>query len=475
MAMKTLLFVGQIMLFHIVLAQRPHAEAMLNLNYSRALTILENGNMPEFQKEFWRHDVAFMKLYLSDNQQLLAEYEKVTDEVEDVLDDADADYQLAELYLKNAVIRYFNGERFGTGRAFYASYHAIADAYEKNPGDYRTKSLYGLFQILTGSIPDSYRFWITILGVSGDVQLGERLFREAAEEAMKEDNWYAYRVRFLYAFYTFQKTGDGEKARDYAYSLPTSVLGNFLQSRVELKSGNGPESRRKLLECIRADSFFNLPYARYLYGKQLVESGNTESGRVQLNQYLAKYPGREYIRAAHLYLGWSYLIEGQTELYKHHISKIKTEGRSYFGDDIMAFYESQQDHHPLFVRARMAHDAMDFGRCEELLSTVNVDYLKNKAHVDEYHYRRGRNFQKLGRASDAERMFTKLFEGATRQTAYFQPNAALQLAYIHFDRNEPEKALQWAKRVFEYSDYPFNAPIEWQAKEMLMEGQKFTR
>lgn len=456
-------------------AQRPHAESMLNLNYEQARRDVQNSGSPAFEKEFWRHDMVFMQLYLNDDQSLRKLYEETTDEVEDILDDHDAHYQLAELYLKNAIVRYFNGERFGMARAFYASYNEAEKAYEDNPDDFRAKSLYGLYQVLVGSIPDSYSFLVSVLGVSGDVELGERLFREAAREASTKDNWYAYRVRFLYTFYLFQKTGTTDEAMAFARDFPDTVLGNFLLSRIQLKSGNGASSRASLLKSIQMDSGFELPYTRFLLGKQLIESGSYGQGRKWIANYLNNYKGREYIRAANLYLSWSYLVEGDDALYRQYKAKVKSKGRGYFGDDILALYESGLTHHPTLIQARMAHDAMDFSRCEEILSGINPALFSNTAFIDEYYYRRGRNFQKLKQPARAEEMFLKLLSQTDRITAYYQPNAALQLAYIHFDKGQKKQALQWAERVFDYEDYPFNAPIEWQAKEMIQEGENYRR
>jgi hypothetical protein len=448
---------------------------MLNLNYEEALRHIDNSGAQTFEKEFWKHDMLFLQLYLADNQSLRDRYEDLTDEVEDVLDDHDAHYQLAELYLKNAIVRYFNGERFGTARAFYASYNEAEKAYEKNPDDFRTKSLYGLYQILVGSIPDSYSFLVSVLGVSGDVELGERLFREAAREASTKDNWYAYRVRYLYTFYLFQKTGTTDEAMVFARDFPDSVLGNFLLSRIQLKSGNGASSRASLLKSIQMDSGFELPYTRFLLGKQLIESGRYGQGRKWIANYLNNYKGREYIRSANLYLSWSYLVEGDDASYRQYKAKVKSSGRGYFGDDILALYESGLTHHPMLIQARMAHDSMDFKRCEEILSGINPSLFSNTAFIDEYYYRRGRNFQKLDNPTKANEMFQKLLVNTDRITAYYQPNAALQLAYIHFDKGQKSTALKWAERVFDYEDYPFNAPIEWQAKEILQEGENFVR
>ena len=456
-------------------AQRPHAQSMLNLDYGEALRHIDNSGAQTFEKEFWKHDVLFLQLYLTDNQSLRDRYDDLTDEVEDVLDDHDAHYQLAELYLKNAIVRYFNGERFGTARAFYASYHAAEKAYEKNPSDFRAKSLYGLFQILVGSIPDSYSFLVSILGVSGDVELGERLFKEAALEASKKDNWYAYRVRFLYTFYLFQKTGTTDEAMKFAKDFPASVLGDFLRSRIHLKAGSSNRSRELLYSAIRRDGSSHLPYTRFLLGKQLIESGDRAGGRKWILNYLRTYKGREYIRAANLYLSWSYLVEGNDALYREYKSKVKTTGRGYFGDDILALYESGLTHHRTLIQARMAHDAMDFERCEEILGGINPSFFSNTAFIDEYYYRRGRNFQKLDQPARAGEMFHKLLEKPDRITAYYQPNAALQLAYIYFEKGQKATALKWAERVFDYEDYPFNAPIEWQAKEILQEGENFVR
>jgi tetratricopeptide (TPR) repeat protein len=475
MAMKYIILLISAGLSLAVCAQRPHAESMLNLNYDQATQRLENSGSKAYEKEFWRHDMVFLQLYLADNQSLREAYEDLTDEVEDLLDDQDAHYQLAELYLKNAIVRYFNGERFGTARAFYASYNAAEKAYENNPSDYRAKSLYGLFQILVGSIPDSYGFLVSVLGVTGDVELGERLFKEAALEATKKDNWYAYRVRFLYTFYLFQKTGTTDEAMKFATSFPESILGDFLLSRIHLKAGNSSQSRELLRSSIQRDSQFHLPYTRFLLGKQLIESGDRVSGRKWIHTYLTTYRGREYIRAANLYLSWSYLVEGNDVKYREYKQKIKNSGRGYFGDDILALYESGLTHHPTLIRARMAHDSMDFNRCEEILERINPALFSNTAFIDEYYYRRGRNFQKLKQPARAEEMFTQLLSKPDRLTAYYQPNAALQMAYICFDKGQKRQALKWAERVFEYEDYPFNAPIEWQAKEMLQEGENYVR
>lgn len=133
-------------------------------------------------------------------------------------------------------------------------------------------------------------------------------------------------------------------------------------------------------------------------------------------------------------------------------------------EDIMAEHESKRFHQADLIRARlvMSYDGLLPARVHlqgDRLASIPQEFL------GEWWYLKGRIEQELRNENLAASWYRKVVQ-QTWDGQHFAPNALLQLARMEFDKGESEKAILYLDQLESYDDYPYEASIKWQAKNL---------
>ena len=368
----------------------------------------------------------------------------------------------SEYELKRAIMAYYRGETWGVMRAIYTSYKSAKRAYVQNPEDPHARAVYGIFQYLVGSIPADYRTWFSMIGIEGEVRTGLGLMRGVAK--MKPTGLLQVKTQLALAFFELQNPPTHANPPAAITDLPQSLMRTYLMSRFYYKSARPADSFELLQQVIAQDQTIEMPYSRLLMAKFALARQDWASAEKNLNEFEEQYTGGDYGKSVSLYRSWMALLRGNRPQYLTHIKSIGSASRAMVAEDIMAEYESKRHHHPALIRTRLALSYRGPLSAKGVLQEVDESAMPPEFKA-EWWYLKGRIEQELTNGDLAIGYYRQVLQ-LNWDGQHFAPNALLQLARMEFETGESEKAIQFLDELESYEDYPYEASIKWQAKNL---------
>lgn len=469
-----------------------YIQSLLNLNFTRAAEWSRAFSEPE--RSHAVYDLGFMQSFLTGTY---VDPKVSGEDFIDRLDRLDHDEAYAiksEYHLKRAILAYYREETVSVGLAIYYSYKNAKKALAKNPDDPHARAINGLFLYLVGSIPEDYRSWFSMIGVSGDATQGLALMREVAQQ--NPHTITAVKTRLALAFFEIQAASSnasnftrdsgsvlpqgssrgqslspGERAttslppvKTSLDGLPPSLMRTYLQSRYAYKSANPSTSLLLLKEVVRNEASVHLPYAHLLLAKFALAQGSPRDALLHLDEFERHYSGSDYQKAVALYRGWIGLMRNDLPQYRSFKNRVPHISRKLMAEDIMADSEAKRDHLPELVQARMMMSYSGYEQVRQQLQSLNYNSLAT-GHQSEWLYLMGRIEQKQGQWAKAQTVYLRLLQLPWSQD-HFIPNALLQLASMAMASEDRAAAQDYLDRLQKYTGYPYEASIKWQAKQL---------
>ncbi|MCP2044542.1 lipopolysaccharide assembly protein LapB [Pontibacter sp. HSC-36F09] len=384
-------------------------------------------------------------------------------------------YALAEVRLQIALSKLLQGNKLGAAwdlRQAYLQYSANARLY---PDFLPNRKTLGALQVLIGSVPDSYRALLNIIGMQGSIETGMANLKVAATKS----NPFREEAQLLLAL--LQHLVDPESNDAAAESVlklsrqsPDNLLFSFAAMHVLKKTHKSDIALQVYLDRPQQAGYLAFPYLHHMAADLYLYKGDF-SNSIKTNQlFLSQHKGENYLKAANYKLYLAHWLGGQPQQAEKHITQIAKQGLSEMDEDAYAARFVKEQPHPnrYLMLARLKYDG---GYYQEALEVMNIMPLRPEtipAERTEYYYRKARIYHGLENLPQAKRYYEQAIEASQNTSLYFAPYAALQLGYIYQDEQKPDTARQWYTKALAYKGHTYKNSIDGKAKLALQTLKK---
>lgn len=375
-----------------------------------------------------------------------------------------------EIYMYSGMLQVRLNNRFRAASDFMSAYNIAKTAYNQYPKDAMVKLLWGNMIATVGSMPPDLRIYLSIIGLSGDVQKGLRLMKSAHKNivSQKEYKPYLTKASLLYLL-TYKQLVDNEEVipQEEGINIQENYVTAVICAKVLMEQGynemalNILDSNRPRLGQVK------LHYYHYLLGKARLSAGIKDAEESFLT-FLTEYKGRNHIKAVYKLLSWHYLIHddmARADSVRLLISKV---GADIIGPDQQAAREAEKPLNKVLIKARLLFDG---GYLEQalaiLLADSTLDCCNHQEEKAEYYYRLGRIYQRQGLIYPAINAFESAVE--MHQNATFnRANAALQAALLYEKIGQIERAKVYFQQCLSMKNFPYQEGLHQKAKAGLI-------
>lgn len=352
----------------------------------------------------------------------------------------------AEIYMHWAAIDMRFGNYFSCIKGAYNAYKLLQQNQKLFPNFIPNDKNIGLFHVLIGTIPDTYRSSIKLLtGMDGTIDQGLSEIQSVINYAKKNKFLFADETKIMYAFLLLHIENQPENAWKKLVSekidYDTQPLLAYVYANAAFHTMNN-DICISILEKRNYDAkYFKLDLSNLLLGRAKLNRLDKDAN-IYLSKFLQSYKGKSYLKEANMLLNWYYTIfnnPSKANLYRDAVIKI---GSSAQESDKSAIDEMKLYPHynPILLSARVLFDGAYSEKALNEISKIKPNGLQKKDEQLEYYYRKGRIFQQMKKSKEAKEMFQQVLINGKNEKYYFACNAALQMGTIYEDENQREKA-----------------------------------
>ncbi len=323
------------------------------------------------------------------------------------------------------------------------AFKEISNAYyliEKNrkafPGFLPDQMSYGFIQAILGAMPEDLKWWVSWIGIEGDVDEGIKALKSVLG-AEGEARMFVPEAVGMLSFILVNFKNDPSAAvrlvEQSGFHSSQSLLSIFLQAHLALKRHKASEALEILKQTAHTrDALFPFLYLDYMKGLALLELMDPRAEQY-FKHYIRAFKGRHYIKEALQKLAWCDVLFHEGKSYKRIMQVCMSKGAAETDADKAAKREAEEAEMPdkLLLRARLLFDGGAFDRAMELLRNPDIRFAGDPYKKGVAYYLQGRIYEMKKEFPQAIHAYQELLGNEDIKGDYRYSNAHLHLGYMY--------------------------------------------
>ena len=449
---------------------------ILNLQTDQAYTELSHlKNANELHKMYVQTFLETVDILITEDEK---RFEKVHEEIHRRIERLDQMPASAEtLFLKAELNlqRGFNllnlSQELNAVLAIRQAYQATQECIKKYPSFIPIKKTYGVLQVMVGSVPGKYQWFMSLLGMKGSVKVGQKNLEELrlSKSSLSTEATVLYFTIKGFINQQFPEAAAG--FLEILQKEPDNRLFLFLAINMLMKDSQGEEALTLIQNLEKQPSGLAMAYIDYLHGEALLEKGDYAQAIPYYQKFIKSYKSQSFKKDSYFKISLCYYLLGDKENAKKNFEIARTTGRATADPDKYAAAMLAEGSFPnaKILKLRFHTDGGYYKEAKEVLKTIYPSDLKETKDMTEYLYRKGRLAHKTHDLTGAKQFYEQTIDLAGSEPWYFAPNASLQLGYIYQSQGDAVNAKKYFEKALSYRKYEYKSGIDSKAKAALEE------
>lgn len=446
---------------------------VLNLQTEQAYKQLEKLKTNDFHKMYVLSFCETLDVLISEDeekfQKIEANFRERLKYLGSLPVSADALFLEAELNLQRGFNFLNLGQEFNAVWAIRNAYNLTQDCLKKYPDYVPIKKTSGVIEVMVGSVPDKFHFFMSLLGMKGSVVKGTQQLqqlRESQSSLSIEANLLYNTIKGLIN----QQIEEATKGyMEMLKEQPDNKLALFLAVNMLMKNSQSEEAL-KLIHTLDANPG-GLPmyYIEYLRGEILLQKGDYANAILSYQKFLTNYKNKNFKKDSYYKMSIAYYLMGKPDLARTSFETAKVTGRDVVDADHHANAQLKDGTfpNPKILRVRLYTDGGYYKEAKDMFATITPADLKTKKEEVEYYYRKARLAHKTGEISAAKIFYKQTIDMSGESQWYFAPNSALQLGYIAQASHDYPTARKYFEMALAYKKHEYKNSIDGKARSAL--------
>jgi len=374
----------------------------------------------------------------------------------------------AELNLQRGFNFLNLGQELNAVWAIREAYNLTQQCLALDPNFIPIKKTSGVIQVMVGSVPDKFHWFMSLLGMKGSVVKGQKQLSElgASKSSLNiEANILYYTIK---GFINQQVDESTKGFQQLLVKNPGNRLLLFLTVNMLMKNSESDEAL-KLIHEIDSQSGLAIYYMEYLKGEILLQRGEYAASIQAYQKFIATYKSQNFKKDCYYKIGLCYWLQKKTPEAKLSFEKAKKTGREIAEPDVYAAAQLKEGSfpNPKILKVRFYTDGGYYKEAKELLLTIAPVDLSGLKDQTEYYYRKARLAHKTNDLAAAKLFYQQAIDMAGQNQWYFAPNSYLQLGYIAQAQGNNTLAKFDFEKALSYKKHEYKASVDSKAKSAL--------
>lgn len=375
----------------------------------------------------------------------------------------------AELNLQRGFCFLNLGEELNAVMSIRKAYQFTSDCLKKYPTFIPIKKTSGVIQVMLGSVPEKYKWFVSLLGMKGSVGTGQKQFNELRNSKS------SLSMEATILFYTvkgFLNQQFPEAAEGIATCLkdqPDNRLLLFLGVNMYIKDGHSEEALGLIQKIDQQTQGLPIYYIDYLRGEILLQKGEYSKSIESFQRFIKNYPSVSFKKDAYFKISLDYWLIGDSKQAKANFEKAKITGTDKAEPDRYAARQLEETSFPnkKLLKARFSTDGGYYKEAASILHSITPADLNTLKEQTEYYYRKARLAHRTGELTTAKLFYQQSIDMTKNNPWYFGANSALQLGYIAKEQKDFISARKYFELALSYPKHEYKNSIDSKARTEL--------
>jgi len=373
------------------------------------------------------------------------------------------------LHFQWAAVQIKFGNNWDAGWDFRRSFIQSRDYAKRFPGFAPATMLSGAMQVVAGTIPDSYKWLSSLLGIRGSIASGmQQLERFLASN----DEWallYRDEAIFYYLYLKFYIENKPDEVfafiRQHQLDVRNNHLYTYLYANLCINDHKSGQALQIMQQMNNSPGYLDMPVWDLEMGYASLNHLEPGAGDY-LERFLQRFKGKFYVKDALLKLSWHYYLKGEQFRADSCRQVVLRKGGTYADADRQALKEARSGKSPnkLLLQARLLSDGGYFTEALQLLQGTSSSVFVTAEEKCEYAYRLGRIYDGLGRGDEAIEAYLTTIKTGQQLREYYAARAALQTGYIYEQRGDKMRAVSFFEKCLSLKDHDYKNSLDLRAK-----------
>lgn len=408
----------------------------------------------------------------------LVEYKKRKDDIDERISQLkkgnknSALYQfcLSNAYLHKSIIHVRYDENLSGAWAARKAFMLIKD----NKEEFKTFSpndmLYGSLQAITGTIPKSYNWIASILGMKGSIKEGMKNLKSFVKNNDSWGGFFSEEATFYYTYLAYYIENKKEETLDHIQNGNLDLVNNhlfaFMATNIGINGKKTDFAKSVILNRNKSSEYLQTSVWDMQMGFAKLHKLELNEAIAFFEKYLSNFKGNFYLKDIYQKLSWAYYLQGNLPAAQHARALVISKGGTNSDADKQALKEAKENTWPntLLLKARLLNDG---GYNTEALKLLNNKTLNNFEKTEEkleFVYRLARIYDDNGNDEEAINYYKKAIEVGSTRKEYFAARSALQTGLIYEKQANKTLAIQYFNQCIAMDDHDYKSSLDQKAK-----------
>lgn len=422
--------------------------------------------------------IDFLELFTSDNKSRFLLLKQHEEPRISALQNGDKNspyylFTQAEIYLHWAVIKIKFGDYVSAVLDIRRANKLLQDNSVKFKDFKPNQKSSAMLQCLFGSIPDSYKWGGSLLGLSGNIEQGLNTLNNLLNQSETSDYIYRNETLIIYSMIQFQLNNKHEEAwnmlKKNNYPIAGNAMSYYIVGYIGTYGGHSAEALKTLQEMPRSTStYIAVPMTDYLIGLCKLYALD-KSAVASFDIFLKSIKGESYKKSVYQKIAWLSLIYKGYDAYKADIQKVKELGVDVTDADKQALKEANSNIIPdiRLLKIRLLCDGGFYDKAKAMILLIKDDEYGDTRKKLEFLYRKARISHLTNDITTALVEYQKVINIGKDQPYYFAANSALNMGYIYEERKNKTEAIKYYNLCLSMKDHEYVNGLSQKAKAGL--------
>ena len=375
----------------------------------------------------------------------------------------------AELNLQRGFNFLNLGQELNAVWAIRTAYNQVETCQKLYPDFIPIKKTSGVIQVMVGSVPDKYSWFMSLLGMKGSVSTGQLQL----QELRNSNSSLSLEASILYftikGLINQQHVEAANGILKVLEEQPYNRLTLFLGVNMLMKNSQSEEALKLINTLDEHKQGLPMYYIDYLRGEILLQKGEYTQSIRSYRTFISHYKSVNFKKDAYYKIALCYWLQDKKEEANKHFDLARKTGRDIAEPDRYAVAQLKEDQFPnsKLLKARLYTDGGYYDEAESVLKSIKESDLKTEKERVEYNYRKARLADKIGDLKTAKLYYLRTVTQSGMNPWYFAPNSALQLGYIAQTNNDKVNAKKYFELALSYQKHAYKNSIDSKAKSAL--------
>lgn len=375
----------------------------------------------------------------------------------------------AELALQRGFCFLNLGQELNAVFSIRKAYQLTSECLKKYPAFIPIKKTSGVIQVMIGSVPEKYNWFITLLGMKGSVATGQKQLSELRASTSSLNLEAAILFFTVQGFINQEFALAAQGINQHLKDQPHNKLLIFIGVNMLIKDARSEEALALIHQLNHAPQGLPMHYLDYLHGEILMQKGEYQKAVDIFGKFIKAYPSQSFKKDSYFKISLCYWLLGNTSFAKANFEKAKTTGSDKAEPDRYAAKQLENADFPnkKLLKARFSTDGGYYKEAAAMLSSVVPSDLATEKDKTEFYYRKARLAHRMGEIGAAKIFYQQSIDMTRDNPWYFGANAALHLGYIAKDQKDLVTAKKYFTMALSFPKHEYKNSIDSKARSEL--------